>query len=397
MRGGRRRCRDGAWRPTWPPAGLVVAAAIAPVALVYYRLQREHGFTRTIEQLGLSAGLADYFHVASGAWTWGGLLPIGKGELELFHGFVVLVFAAIGAATIGRRQQMRLVATYLAIAALAAWLAAGPGPWTPYGLLFKLLPGFSALRVPARLASVFIVAIAVLAGAGFAALLARLPKRGAAVAAVLIAATILVEGQHGVGLTDTPNPKEKSWDAVAYDWLRASPPGAVIELNVTQLDDVRPFTIAYQFQALMHRHPIVNGYGGWKSTLQELFGSSRRRFASPASPPMRCEACARSACGTCSCTPPRFRTLSEPARAVAEIRAASDQVAEEHEWPGVWAWRLNDIQPAAPAVYDGLKALAPRHVRGACFGSRRAAAAPVRRRHRHAVDQRRSPGWGRVD
>src|SRR5207342_261596 len=43
-------------------AGLVVATAIAPVALVYYRLQREHGFTRTIEQLGLSAGLADYFH-----------------------------------------------------------------------------------------------------------------------------------------------------------------------------------------------------------------------------------------------------------------------------------------------------------------------------------------------
>jgi len=340
-------------------AGLVVATAIAPVALVYYRLQREHGFTRTIEQLGLSAGLADYFHVASGAWTWGGLLPIGRGELELFHGFVVLGFAAIGAATFGRRQQTRLVATYFAIAALAAWLAAGPGPWTPYALLFRLLPGFSALRVPARLASVFIVAIAVLAGAGFAALLARLPKRGAAVASALLAATILVEGQHGVGLTDTPNPKEKSWDAVAYDWLRASPPGAVIELNVTQLDDVRPFTIAYQFQALTHRHPIVNGYGGWKSTLQELFGS----YASPLREPGLAADALRGlrAIGVryVLVHAATFPKPDEPARAVAEIRAAIAQVAEEREWPGVWAWRLKDLQPAQPAVDDGLMAIAP--------------------------------------
>ena len=58
-------------------AGLAVGLAIAPIAFVYYQLQREHGFTRTIEQLGLSAGVSDYFHVAAGAWTWGGLLSIG--------------------------------------------------------------------------------------------------------------------------------------------------------------------------------------------------------------------------------------------------------------------------------------------------------------------------------
>jgi len=340
-------------------AGVAVAAAIAPVAFVYYRLQREHGFTRTIEQLGLSAGLADYFHVAGGAWTWGGLLPIGRGELELFHGFVVLVFAAIGVSTIGRRRQTRLVATYLAIAALAAWLSAGPGPWTPYALLFKMLPGFSGLRVPARLTSVFILAIAVLAGAGFAALLARLPKRGAAIAVALIAATIVVEGQHGVGLTDTPNPKDKSWDAVAYDWLRASPPGAAIELNVTQLDDVRPFTIGYQFHALTHRHPIVNGYGGWKSTLQELFGS----YASPLREPGLTADALRGlrAIGVryVLVHAATFSNPEEPARAVAEIRAAGDQVAEEREWPGVWAWRLKDVEAAPPLVYDGLKAVIP--------------------------------------
>ena len=54
-----------------------------------------------------------------------------------------------------------------------------------------------------------------------------------------------------------------------------------------------------------------------------------------------------------------FPDADEPARAVAEIRAASDQVAEEREWTGVWAWRLKDIQAAAREVYNGLKALAP--------------------------------------
>jgi len=39
---------------------------------------------RTIDELpALSARAADYVHVAPGAWTWGGLLAIGKGEFLL--------------------------------------------------------------------------------------------------------------------------------------------------------------------------------------------------------------------------------------------------------------------------------------------------------------------------
>jgi hypothetical protein len=342
-------------------AGLAIALAIAPIAWVYYRLQQEHGFTRAIEQLGLSAGVGDYFHVSAGAWNWWGLLPVGRGELELFHGFVVLAFAAIGIVTIDAHGRMRLVTTYLVIAALAAWLAMGPGPATPYGLLFKLLPGFSALRVPARITSVFIVGVAVLAGAGFAWLLARLSRRSAAVATVIIAATILVEGQHGVGLTDTPNLKDRSWDAVAYDWLKASPPGAAIELNVTQLDDVRPFTIAYQFQALSHRHPIVNGYGGWKSSLQELFGS----YASPLHEPGLAADALRGlrmiGVRYVLLHASTFATQDEAVRTVDSVRSAGDQIAEAREWPGVWAWRLMDLPEASsPAPGSRLRALDPR-------------------------------------
>jgi hypothetical protein len=341
-------------------AGLAIALAIAPIAFVYYRLQREHGFARTIDQLGLSAGLADYFHVSAGAWNWWGLLPVGRGELELFHGFVALAFAAIGVVTIGVKGRTRFVATYVTIAALAAWLAMGPGPATPYGLLFKFLPGFSALRVPARITSVFIVGVAVLAGAGFAWLLARLSKRSAAVAAAIIGATILVEGQHGVGLTDTPSLKDKSWDAVAYDWLKASPPGAVLELNVTQLDDVRPFTIAYQFHALTHRHPIVNGYGGWKSSIQELFGSYASPLHEPGLAPDALRGLRMIGVRYVLLHASTFPSQDEAARTVDSVRAAGDQIAEAREWPGVWAWRLKDLPDAPPSSDNHLRALDPK-------------------------------------
>src|SRR5262249_15838020 len=87
---------------TPPVVGLAIAAGavvlvVAPIAWTYFRLQRELGFVRTDEDLaGLSATFADYFHVSPGAWNWRGLLPIGGGERELFHGFVVLTFAALG-------------------------------------------------------------------------------------------------------------------------------------------------------------------------------------------------------------------------------------------------------------------------------------------------------------
>ena len=341
-------------------AALAIAAAIAPIGLVYYQLQREHGFARTIEDLpGLSARLSDYVRVANGAWTWGGLLAPGIGERELFHGFVVLAFALLGACTIVRRHRTRLVTTYLLIAALSVWLAMGPGAGMPYGLLFKLLPGFSALRVPARLSAVLIVALAALAGAGFAWLLARLEKRTRAFVAAILAATIVVEGQHGVGLMDTRNLKDRGWENVAYEWLRVSPPGAVLELDITQLDDLHAFTPVYQLRALTHRHPIVNGYAGWKSALQELLGS----YASPLREPGRTAEALRGlrAIGV------RYillheRTFVKPedvVRSVADIQGARNQIAEERHWPGIWAWRLAPGPSPPPVVEGGLTALDP--------------------------------------
>jgi hypothetical protein len=105
--------------------------------------------------------------------------------------------------------------------------------------------------------------------------------RAAEAVAVAIGAIIVLEGQHGIGLSDAVAWNDKSWDRVAYEWLRESPPGAAIELNITQQDDFHLFTMIYQFNTLWHRHPIVNGYSGWKSMLQELLGAPSSPLRDP--------------------------------------------------------------------------------------------------------------------
>jgi hypothetical protein len=342
-------------------AGVGIAAALAPIVYVYLRLQQEMHFTRDPNQLpGLSARLADYFRVALGTWNWGGLLANGNGERQLFHGFVVITFAVVGLCTIGggnRDQQSlgssrRAVVTYGLIAALAVWLSMGPGPSRPYGWFFRFVPGFNGMRVPARLASVVILALAVLAGAGFTWLFDRLPTRWAAIAAFAFGAVIVLEGQHGVGVTDVPGWRENNWDRVAYTWLRDSPPGGVLELDITEMNFFQTPTTLFQLNALMHRHPIVNGYSGWSTQLQELLGGRTGPIHEPGHMPDVVRGLRRAGVRYVLLHQATFLEAAAPARIVAEMQAASDQIAEAHEWPGTWVWRLKDIDPRSPAPAD---------------------------------------------
>ena len=148
----------------------------------------------------------------------------------------------------------------------------GPGPCDRTTVV-PVRPGFNGLRVPARLASVAAVAFAALAGAGFAWLLARMSKAAAIAAGVALGAVILVEGQTRSVVSDAVNQHDKTWDRIAYDWMRDGPPGAALELNITRLDDFREYTMVYQINTLWHGHPVVNGYSGWKSMLEELLGA----------------------------------------------------------------------------------------------------------------------------
>jgi hypothetical protein len=316
-----------------------VAAIALPFAVVYYGLQRMNGFARSAEDLsGLSARLGDYFHVAAGAWNWRGLLPVGAGERELFHGFVVIGFALLALVAV----RTRVVVTYALVTLTALWLSMGPNGGPAYEWLFEHVPGFNGLRVPARFSSVAIVGLSVVAAAAFAWILAKLPRVWGLAWSLAIGAIILLEGQHGVGLARVPIADAKSWDRVAYEWLRASPPGATLELNITQEDDFHPFTTVYQLEAVRHRHPIVNGHSGWKSLLQEWLGGAASPLADSQQVPDAFRGLRAIGVRYVLLHDATFASAADATRMTNAIRALRDQIAEEHRFGDTWAWRLRD-------------------------------------------------------
>jgi hypothetical protein len=334
----------------------LAAIVVLPVALPYYQLQRDHGFARTTDEMrSMSAQLSDYFRVPGNGFRWGGLLPAGGGELELFQGFVVSLFAVLGLSTIGWRPHVeniagsrsRAVATYTVIAIVGIWLSMGLRGGPLYGWLTHIIPGFSGLRVPARFASIAGTGLAALAGAGFAWIFDRIGKPPARALAVALAAIVVVEGQHGVGIIGAPAAHEHSWDRVAYEWLRQSPPGGAIELDITPQDDFQVFTTIYALNAVRHKHPIVNGNGGWRSMLQEFLGAS----ASPLREGQTASVLrGLRAIGVryVMLHPPTFRDPDLAARLEREIHEAADQIVEEHRFDETRAWRLADAMPDTP-------------------------------------------------
>jgi hypothetical protein len=336
-------------------AAAVVVAVVAPVAWVYLRLQREGGFVRSDEELaGLSARIGDYFRVPHGGWTWGGLLIVGGGERELFHGFVVMAFAVVGVIAV----RSRTVATYLVMTALAVWLSMGPGGGPLYVWLFHTVPGFNGLRVPARFSTVVLFGLAVLAGAGFAWMLARLPRRVGSLCRAAIAAVIVLEGQHGVVLSEVPAANVRSWDRVGYEWLRMQPGGAALELPISQQDDFHPYTLTYQLETLRHRHPIVNGYSGWRSMLQELLGGTMSPLRELASIGSTLEGLHAIGVRYVLLHEELFPSASDAASLGEAIRARRAHIAEEQKFGQTWIWRLQGSAP--PSDSGNLERVDPR-------------------------------------
>jgi len=151
----------------------------------------------------------------------------------------------------------------------------------------------------------------------------------------------VLEGQHsGGGLSEVGTPDDKTWERASYDWLRASPPGAVLELNITRMNDFHPFTTMYQLNALRHRHPIVNGYAGWPSQLQEFLGDGASPIHEAGHIADTLEGLRAIGVNYVVLHESTFGDKGDAARIVAEMRAARDQIAQVERFGDAWAWRL---------------------------------------------------------
>jgi hypothetical protein len=140
----------------------------------------------------------------------------------------------------------------------AVWMSLGPGRG-PYGLFFRFVPGYDGLRAPARFAGVAMLGLGALAAVNLAAAVRgiRRPAARATVCAAALAALVTEYWSAPRQMRFAPAPKP------AYDWLRAAPPGPVIEFPVPRREADMWREAVYEFYSTRHWRPLFNGYSGY--------------------------------------------------------------------------------------------------------------------------------------
>ncbi|MBI2833352.1 MAG: hypothetical protein HYX76_02875 [Acidobacteria bacterium] len=396
-------------------AGLSLSATsiligLLPVALAYTAVRQEGGFVRSLGEIaGYSADLTSYARVHYRAVVLRRLLPLGPYEQELFPGFASIALSVVtlitiirfpswaglttgpskridhegptlragrgdgvevkgddGAGLRGSHQRARhLALTYAAVAVVAFALSLGPEPsaWGhrfletgPYAWLLSVVPGLQGLRVPARLATIVILGLSVLAGMGAARLLASTTPIRRRLIAGTIVLLVIAEAAGPFPLAEF-NASGRSHDRLAYRWIAESGPGAILELPIAGAFE--PYTLKYQVATLRHGHPIVNGYSGYGTLLQEF-------LAGPATPlgdlTRICDALGGvRALGVryLAIHGPEFVDRSAPRALGTAIARCTDEVASSPQFGETRVLQLKDWSAPPPVDRTRLRRLRP--------------------------------------
>ena len=179
----------------------------------------------------------------------------------------------------GRRPN--LVAFYGVLALVGVWLSIGP----PLGLwqFVYWLPGLNFIRVPSRFMVLAVLGLAIVAGAGFDRLCARLPaprRRMLAVATVVLLALEFAAVPLAVVPYRVDIPE-------ADRWLASRPaPFAVAEVPLPDPMQAGPFErrqTMYMLHAMGHWQKTVHGYSGIRAPLHDRLYLELRSFPDEAS------------------------------------------------------------------------------------------------------------------
>ncbi|MCB2228616.1 MAG: hypothetical protein KQH53_18210 [Desulfarculaceae bacterium] len=244
--------------------GLAGAAALAPFAAPYLAARAAMGMSRGLEAVRLyAAEPASWLAAPPGLLLWGPLLsPLGFREAYLFPGLAALLLAGAGVALFrgGGKPAPRWL--YLALALFSLLMSLGPEIRLaglelngPYRLFYEHFPGFAGLRTAARWGMISQLSLAVLAGLGLAALLARIGRAGwraalVGLAALALAAELLPGPIPMAGPFPLRPPPPIAWLA------EQSGPGAVLHLP---MDSPRQ-DFFFRYLSTFHWRPLVNGH-----------------------------------------------------------------------------------------------------------------------------------------
>ena len=275
-------------------AGAALVAGVAAMgllALPYAAVLAEgRDFVQSRDEV---ANLGADFTAAPPGSVWGSVLASDSFSFSAFPGVALLGLSAAGL-VVGLRGSppvRRATVTGVVLVAAGAFLALGTASsgwrsYSPYGLLFDHVPGFSVIRAAARAWAIGLLGMGILAGTGCAAVAAALAPRRQPAAGVVVAtlavAALLVEGH--VPWDDRPQVTVSAVDRALADDPR---PGGVVYLPLLQTDEPAQAVattfgqVANVYGTTAHHRTTPNGYSGLAPEEWPAFSSRMRALPAP--------------------------------------------------------------------------------------------------------------------
>jgi hypothetical protein len=257
----------------------VAGALLVPVLWPYQQVHDDLGIERTAAEVSFwSARPSDYLAAPTRDRLWNAPTARWHRDLErdLFPGLGLTLLALVGLTNRrGGRQRWVLAVVALGSVVLSFGLHARVFGHTwplPYRVFYDLVPGFRAIRVPARLGLLALVGLGGLAGLGVDQLwrwgrawLAgwrHAPRRLAGSPTVLGSLAVVVAllglGVESLTRMQLPDPLPTSNPPPAYAWINAHP-APTLELPMGD----GPVASAWpNFWSMFHWNQVVNGYSG---------------------------------------------------------------------------------------------------------------------------------------
>jgi hypothetical protein len=265
---------------------------LVPTLLPYQQIHDDLGIEREVSEVEFwSAERDDYRAVWPRNRLLGDVEPFARHYLDLeralFPGLLVSSLAVVGLFN-RRRPRERLVLVAITIGSFVLSLGLTVQPFgreitAPYQLLYDWLPGFRAIRVPARFGVFGLVGLAGLAGLGVDQLVTwsrrlmntdwqpwfqRLLLTGGL-------AFLLVETLTLMRLSPELPLDERRAD---YAWM-AEHPAPTLELPMGD----GPVASAWpNFWSIQHWNPVANGYSGIVAPTYDLLREAAKTFPDPA-------------------------------------------------------------------------------------------------------------------
>lgn len=236
-------------------AGAVLAAIVCALYARPYVRTHERVGDRPLEELSMfRATSASYTSATSGNWLYGGTANRGGAERHLFPGLtpLFLMIAGLLLNVPGRRAI-----AYLLLLVAAFEMSFGLRGYV-YSFLYDFVPPFRGLRAAARLGIFVLLFLGVLAGYGYASLVANRPRLWRMTVLSLCIAALLIEYRTTLLLAEYANEP-----APIYKMLARQPRGIVAEIPAPRLDKLPGSDPEYAYMSTFHWFPIVNGYSGY--------------------------------------------------------------------------------------------------------------------------------------